>query len=105
VSRHGCTPAYPSLAELDFFLERGIVRPDLRHDQPLEQIHWSTNRQSRPGGDWPEMRVWTAPSVMRARRKGENRLRRPSRSPPFRTRRRQRSSADVLRIWRRGSRP
>jgi 5-dehydro-2-deoxygluconokinase len=58
VSRHGSTPAYPSLAELDFFLERGIVRPDLSHDQPLEQIHWSTNRQSRPGGDWPEMRVF-----------------------------------------------
>ena len=54
VSRHGCTPAYPSLAELDFFLERGIVRPDLRNDQALEQIHWSTNRH----GDWSEMRVF-----------------------------------------------
>ena len=54
VSRHGCTPAYPSLAELDFFLERGVVRPDLRHDQALEQIHWSTTRH----GDWPEMRVF-----------------------------------------------
>jgi 5-dehydro-2-deoxygluconokinase len=54
VSRHGCTPAYPSLAELNFFLERGIVRRDLRHDQPLEQIHWSTNRP----GDWSEMRVF-----------------------------------------------
>ena len=54
VSRHGCTPAYPSLAELDFFLARGIVRPDLRHDQALEQIHWSTNRS----GDWSEMRVF-----------------------------------------------
>src|SRR5690606_3381860 len=29
VSRHGCTPAYPSLDELRFFLKRGIVRPDL----------------------------------------------------------------------------
>jgi 5-dehydro-2-deoxygluconokinase len=54
VSRHGCTPAYPSLDELDFFLARGIVRRDLRHDQALEQIHWSTNRP----GDWPEMRVF-----------------------------------------------
>ena len=54
VSRHGCTPAYPSLAELDFFLARGIVRPDLRHDQALEQIHWSTNRS----GEWSEMRVF-----------------------------------------------
>jgi 5-dehydro-2-deoxygluconokinase len=54
VSRHGCTPAYPSAAELDFFLARGVVRPDLRNDPELEQIHWSTNRT----GDWPEMRVF-----------------------------------------------
>jgi 5-dehydro-2-deoxygluconokinase len=58
VSRHGCTPAYPSLAELEFFLERGIVLPDLRHDQALEQIHWSTNRHGLNGGDWSEMRVF-----------------------------------------------
>ncbi len=54
VSRHGCTPAYPSAAELDFFLARGVVRPDLRNDRDLEQIHWSTNR----AGAWPEMRVF-----------------------------------------------
>ncbi|MDO5641872.1 MAG: 5-dehydro-2-deoxygluconokinase [Paracoccus sp. (in: a-proteobacteria)] len=54
VSRHGCTPAYPSLPELEFFLKRGIIRPDLRNDAELEQIHWSTNRK----GDWPEMRVF-----------------------------------------------
>jgi len=54
VSRHGCTPAYPSLAEMEFFLARGVVRPDLRNDQPLEQIHWSTNRT----GAWSEMRVF-----------------------------------------------
>ncbi len=54
VSRHGCTPAYPSLAELRFFLERGIERPDLRHDAALEQVHWATNR----AGDWPAMRVF-----------------------------------------------
>lgn len=54
VSRHGCTPAYPSKAELEFFLERGVVRPDLRHDRELEQIHWSTNRAA----DWPELRVF-----------------------------------------------
>ncbi len=54
VSRHGCTPAYPSLEELDFFLKRGVIRPDLRNDQALEQIHWSTNRK----GDWSEMRVF-----------------------------------------------
>jgi 5-dehydro-2-deoxygluconokinase len=54
VSRHGCTPAYPSLTELDFFLGRGVVRPDLRNDRELEQIHWATNRP----GDWSEMRVF-----------------------------------------------
>lgn len=58
VSRHGCTPAYPSLAELEFFLERGIVRPDLRHDQALEQVHWSTNRHGQNGGDWSQMRIF-----------------------------------------------
>ncbi|MCP1199057.1 5-dehydro-2-deoxygluconokinase [Notoacmeibacter sp. MSK16QG-6] len=54
VSRHGCTPAYPSWEELQFFLERGVKQPDLRNDPALEQIHWSTNRH----GDWSEMRVF-----------------------------------------------
>ncbi len=54
VSRHGCTPAYPSLAELDFFLKRGVIRPDLRNDAELEQVHWATNRK----GDWSTMRVF-----------------------------------------------
>ncbi|ACL62836.1 bifunctional 5-dehydro-2-deoxygluconokinase/5-dehydro-2-deoxyphosphogluconate aldolase [Methylobacterium nodulans] len=54
VSRHGCTPAYPSLTELEFFLERGVVTPALRHDAALEQLHWSTNRH----GDWSTMRVF-----------------------------------------------
>lgn len=44
VSRHGCTPAYPSWEELNFFFERGIVRPDLRNDTLLEHVHWATNR-------------------------------------------------------------
>jgi 5-dehydro-2-deoxygluconokinase len=54
VSRHGCAPAYPSLTELEFFLRRGIERPDLRHDAELEQVHWATNR----AGDWSKMRVF-----------------------------------------------
>jgi len=58
VSRHGCTPAYPSLAELEFFLERGVVRPDLRNDPELEQIHWSTNRHRNHGGDWEDYRIF-----------------------------------------------
>ena len=54
VSRHGCTPAYPSWTELQFFLERGVKVPALRKDAALEQIHWSTNRH----GDWSTMRVF-----------------------------------------------
>ena len=54
VSRHGCTPAYPSLAELEFFLKRGVKDKALRKDTALEQVHWSTNRN----GEWPEMRVF-----------------------------------------------
>ena len=54
VSRHGCTPAYPSWEELTFFLKRGVRVKALRKDAALEQIHWSTNRL----GDWPQMRVF-----------------------------------------------
>ncbi len=54
VSRHGCTPAYPSLAELEFFLRRGVIRPDLRNDAELEQIHWATNR----AGDWSSVKTF-----------------------------------------------
>ncbi|OUD08083.1 5-dehydro-2-deoxygluconokinase, partial [Marivivens niveibacter] len=58
VSRHGCTPAYPSLTELEFFLERGVVQKDLRNDPALEQIHWSTNRHTRNAGDWSTVRTF-----------------------------------------------
>ncbi len=58
VSRHGCTPAYPSWEELQFFLGRGVVQPDLRNDPALEQIHWSTTRHTRVNGDWSAMRVF-----------------------------------------------
>ncbi|MEM9029259.1 MAG: 5-dehydro-2-deoxygluconokinase [Pseudomonadota bacterium] len=54
VSRHGCTPAYPSWDELNFFLDRGIPTPALRHDQALEQRHWSATRR----GAWPSIRVF-----------------------------------------------
>ncbi|MFC3165785.1 bifunctional 5-dehydro-2-deoxygluconokinase/5-dehydro-2-deoxyphosphogluconate aldolase [Ciceribacter thiooxidans] len=58
VSRHGCTPAYPSLKELEFFLERGIKRADLRNDAALEQIHWSTNRHRNHGEDRRDYRIF-----------------------------------------------
>lgn len=54
VSRHGCTPAYPSWKELQFFLKRGVKIKALRKDAELEQVHWSTNRK----GDWSTMRVF-----------------------------------------------
>ncbi len=54
VSRHGCTPAYPSWAELQFFLSRGVQTPALRMDDALEQIHWSTNRRK----DWGQIRAF-----------------------------------------------
>lgn len=58
VSRHGCTPAYPSWEELQFFLRRGVVERALRKDAALEQIHWATNRRDPVGGDWSVMRVF-----------------------------------------------
>ena len=54
VSRHGCTPAYPSWEELQFFFDRGIKRPDLRNDAELEQVHWATNR----AGDWSSVKTF-----------------------------------------------
>lgn len=54
VSRHGCTPAYPSWDELQYFFERGIQTPALREDAALEQVHWSTNRAH----DWPDLKVF-----------------------------------------------
>lgn len=54
VSRHGCTPAYPSWEELQFFFDRGITQPDLRNDVALEQVHWSTNRR----GDWSAVKTF-----------------------------------------------
>jgi len=58
VSRHGCTPAYPSWEELQFFLTRGVKERALRKDAALEQLHWSTTRRNPAGGDWSTMRVF-----------------------------------------------
>jgi 5-dehydro-2-deoxygluconokinase len=54
VSRRGCTPAYPSWEEMQYFFRTGIRNQALRKDAQLEQVHWSTNRN----GDWPHMRVF-----------------------------------------------
>ncbi len=50
VSRHGCTPAYPSLEELNMFLQRGVTRPDLRNDPVLEDVHWATTQRRNSKG-------------------------------------------------------
>ena len=54
VSRHGCTPSYPSAVELKHFLDHGPATPAVRHDTRLEQIHWATNRARA----WPSLRVF-----------------------------------------------
>ncbi len=54
VSRHGCTPAYPSEVELRDFLEKGPSTQAVRHDARLEQVHWATNRSKA----WPAMHVF-----------------------------------------------
>jgi len=54
VSRHGCTPAYPSWQELQFFFKRGLTRHELRNDAELEQVHWATNR----AGDWSSVKTF-----------------------------------------------
>ena len=45
VSRHGCTPAIPTWAELEYFLEHGSRHADLRLDGAIEQLHWATTRR------------------------------------------------------------
>ncbi|MEZ5668994.1 MAG: 5-dehydro-2-deoxygluconokinase [Alphaproteobacteria bacterium] len=44
VSRHGCAPAVPSRAELDYFFAHGSAEHALRLDRKLEHVHWATNR-------------------------------------------------------------
>lgn len=45
VSRHGCAPAIPSWAELEYFFENGSSEHALRKDEKLNQVHWATNRR------------------------------------------------------------
>ena len=54
VSRHGCAPAYPSWAELQLFLNRGVKTPALRRDADLERVHWATTRLN----DWTTTRIF-----------------------------------------------
>ena len=45
VSRHGCTPAYPTWEELSAFLAKGSTHKALRFDTELNNIHWATTRR------------------------------------------------------------
>ncbi|HEX2580982.1 MAG TPA: 5-dehydro-2-deoxygluconokinase [Dongiaceae bacterium] len=44
VSRHGCAPAMPDKAELDYYLANGSNRYRLREDETLNHYHWAANR-------------------------------------------------------------
>ena len=49
VSRHGCAPASPTRAELDYFMAGHVTNRVVRHDAPFEQLHWATTRPARDG--------------------------------------------------------
>ena len=70
VSRHGCTPSYPSLAELEYFLDRGVRTPALRKDRDLEQVHWATNRSA----EWPDLKVFAFDRADRFARMAADRI-------------------------------
>jgi Sugar kinases, ribokinase family len=48
VSRHGCSPASPTAAELEWFLAGGQRDPALHKSAELAYIHRSTTRRPRP---------------------------------------------------------
>ena len=45
VSRHGCAPAMPTWAELEYFLAMKSRPFQLRQDADLEHLHWATTRK------------------------------------------------------------
>ncbi|MDG6348730.1 5-dehydro-2-deoxygluconokinase [Luteimonas sp. 8-5] len=53
VSRHGCSPAMPTRAELDQFLANTQRPFRLREDAALAHVHWATTR----AGSWPRLTV------------------------------------------------
>lgn len=54
VSRLGCSSAYPSWEEMQFFLAHGSREEWLRHDAALEQLHWSTTRRRQ----WRDLAIF-----------------------------------------------
>ncbi len=53
VSRHGCSPAMPTWAELQQFLASPSYPHRLRDDAALEHTHWATTRR----GTWDDLTV------------------------------------------------
>ena len=47
VSRLLCSPEYPTLEELQFFLKNGSQHRALRKDEAINHIHWATTRRAR----------------------------------------------------------
>jgi len=54
VSRHGCAPAMPTWAEMDYFLGMKQRPHRLREDKELEHLHWATTRR----GAYDELTVF-----------------------------------------------
>ena len=50
VSRHGCSPASPTLGELEWFLAQSVIQQDLHRSSELAYIHRATTRRPRPNG-------------------------------------------------------
>lgn len=48
VSRHGCSPASPTLGELEWFLAQSVIQQDLHRSSELAYIHRATTRRPRP---------------------------------------------------------
>ena len=48
VSRHGCAPAIPTKAELEYFMLNGVSTPRLREDAALNRLHRATTRLPAP---------------------------------------------------------
>jgi 5-dehydro-2-deoxygluconokinase len=54
VSRHGCAPAMPTWAEMEYFLALKQRPHRLREDKQLEHLHWAGVRR----GDYDELTVF-----------------------------------------------
>ncbi|MCC2597130.1 5-dehydro-2-deoxygluconokinase [Pusillimonas sp. MFBS29] len=54
VSRHGCAPAMPTLAELDYFFGEADLSQPLEHDRRLQRLHRSSAKQRR----WKDLAVF-----------------------------------------------